>query len=426
MKVFYIFLLILIITACDDSSSQVENCSDSKDNDGDGMIDCLDEDCLESEFCFNGENLCGNGFKDEGEECDIWDFAGESCESHSYSGGELYCSAQCTISLSACHSCGNEICEAGEDSFSCLSDCPEDFVNDCGNDKIDEYEDCDGSNFNHSCLDLDAGYTGGLLYCSSSCLYDYSACTYCGNGICEAGEGPGNCLVDCSLGEDICGNGECEIGEDPINCPQDCEQVDPSICGNGIREMGESCDMWDFAGQDSCSDWGYDGGDLYCDGDFCTVYTGDCWLCGDGICDEDLGENQSNCFLDCNSSPTCNPVDMYISRQNVGETTLHGATMDCGNYPYGWQEVSFFEGDAILFNAYDSSGDFIYWVGTSCNSSTLHWDITGLNMILGSTGVCWAVCTPSGPNACCSVDGNFPSICGNSQTEKRLLVPNVY
>ena len=333
MKFFLGFILMLFLFACNNSSS-VENCSDGKDNDGDGFIDCLDTDCYESKFCFNGENLCGNGFKDEGEECDTWDFGGESCESHSYTGGELYCSAQCTVSVSACNSCGNGICEAGEDASICQSDCPAGIVQDCGNNHVDPGEDCDGDVASiFQCTSLGLGYSGGTLFCSSSCLYDYSACTYCGNGICEAGEGPGNCQVDCSLGENICGNGECEEGEDEYNCLQDCEQIDPSVCGNGIREIGEDCDMWDFGGDNTCLEWGYDGGDLYCDGDNCSVYTGDCWLCGDNICEIDLGEDENNCSLDCNVSPTCDPDDVSIYRQNISNTHLYGATMDCGNYP---------------------------------------------------------------------------------------------
>ena len=107
----------------------------------------------------------------------------------------------------------------------------------------------------------------------------------CGNGICDSGENPENCAVDCAeascepndrrcMGDTIqecnqqglwetaacgsgqvcremvdmamcvdpqsvCGNGACEVGEDPMSCPQDCTST---ACGDGVCEAGEAAD----------------------------------------------------------------------------------------------------------------------------------------------------------------------------------------
>ncbi|MBU0980928.1 MAG: hypothetical protein KJ709_09065 [Nanoarchaeota archaeon] len=59
-----------------------------------------------------------------------------------------------------------------------------------------------------------------------------------------------------------------------------------SICGNGVVEEDEDCDLEDLGDQD-CALQGFDGGELAC-GDDCSLYTSSCWTnsCGesdDGI-----------------------------------------------------------------------------------------------------------------------------------------------
>ena len=49
--------------------------------------------------------------------------------------------------------------------------------------------------------------------------------TVCGNGICEVGETVDNCPIDCR--GPVCGNRVCEIGETPDNCPIDCKPPGP-------------------------------------------------------------------------------------------------------------------------------------------------------------------------------------------------------
>jgi serine/threonine-protein kinase len=85
--------------------------------------------------------------------------------------------------------CGNGMCEIGEDHVSCPVDCCE----------------------------LSGAGSG-----SGGCV------ATCGNGMCEIGEDHTSCPSDCcAVGPDgnclpVCGNGMCETGEDPASCPGDC------------------------------------------------------------------------------------------------------------------------------------------------------------------------------------------------------------
>jgi hypothetical protein len=57
----------------------------------------------------------------------------------------------------------------------------------------------------------------------SNCSIDCGACgPTCGNGVCEPGENCSNCSIDCGSCGPTCGNGVCESGESPSNCCIDC------------------------------------------------------------------------------------------------------------------------------------------------------------------------------------------------------------
>lgn len=73
---------------------------------------------------------CGNGTQEDPEECDGTDLDGTTCEDLGFDGGTLactgsciFCSDNCAFDTSGCFTCGNDICEAGEDCESCPEDC---------------------------------------------------------------------------------------------------------------------------------------------------------------------------------------------------------------------------------------------------------------------------------------------------------------
>ncbi len=104
--------------------------------------------------------------------------------------------------------CGDNKCEAGENTQSCPGDCPPE---NCGNDVCD----------------ADETY--------ANCPFDCKVATGCGNGVCDPGEDPGTCSSDCTP---TCGNKSCDPGETSQQCPGDCPPT--TSCPNGTCDSGET------------------------------------------------------------------------------------------------------------------------------------------------------------------------------------------
>lgn len=126
-----------------------------------GTLGCMAGACTYVETgCF----ACGNGVLDMGEQCDGANLAGATCGSQGFDAGSLACSASCTFNTGACinYVCGNASCEPGEDSCSCLADCPDDPTS-CAN-------------------PCECGFQGGPnCFCDDLCLM-YGDC--CNGGPC--------------------------------------------------------------------------------------------------------------------------------------------------------------------------------------------------------------------------------------------------
>jgi hypothetical protein len=141
---------------------------------------------------------------------------------------------------------------------------PGDYVPDanpttCGNNRLDDGEDCDGVLLSQTNC-FTAGHVSGALACTTTCTFDFSGCFDCGDG---AVSGPEVCD-----GLALAGN-TCEgRGHDGgmLACAPSCLAFDESACtdcGNGMRQGEEACDGADRGGE-TCMSLGFAGGTLAC------------------------------------------------------------------------------------------------------------------------------------------------------------------
>lgn len=148
----------------------------------------------------------------------------------------------------------------------------------CGNDILDALEQCDGSEFRGNTCQNTMGLSHGHVQCTNQCLLDVSGCFECGNSSIEA---------------------------------------------------AEECDSDDFGGL-SCSDFYFDGGNLRCDQDSCTILTDECI----GGCGNDLAEPGEACDGEDFGSQTCGTV-AGLGEGQLGCTPLCqldiSACHECGN-----------------------------------------------------------------------------------------------
>ncbi|NTX07549.1 MULTISPECIES: tenascin-X [Myxococcus] len=113
------------------------------------------------------------------------------CEPCAYICGDNFCdtahgesSSTCPEDCASVPTCGDGLCNNGETTWSCPSDCPG---------------------------------------------------TSCGDGICNGGETTSTCPGDCP--SNSCGDGLCNNGEHGWSCPIDCPNTPP--CGDFICSTGE-------------------------------------------------------------------------------------------------------------------------------------------------------------------------------------------
>lgn len=194
-------------------------CDNGFDDDGDGRIDCDDESCAFSEQCGD----CGDGVRDDGEECDD----GNNVDDDG-------CSARCVV-------------ENCEDPDGCGVSRPRPP---CGDSVLQPDEECDDGN-----RDSNDG-------CDGLCLAERERC--------DPNVDPGaNCFDEdgisgdgCSAGcrSEFCGDG---IVQPTLN--ERCDDQAPGaaaigclgcqipVCGNGRFEGLERCDDGNRRDGDGCS-----------------------------------------------------------------------------------------------------------------------------------------------------------------------------
>jgi len=135
-------------------------------------------------------------------------------------------SSNCPQDCTAMNKCGNYMCEYPETNNTCPSDCKP--VTYCGDGKCDY------------------GFGENEFNCDKDCPKQYTS--VCGNKMCEYGEDPTKCSVDCMQGK--CGDNYCNFGEDPNTCPNDCGMIIkqpikmPCPPQEVINQILEKCKMY--------------------------------------------------------------------------------------------------------------------------------------------------------------------------------------
>lgn len=155
--------------ACDTSDLRGNTCT-SVGFAGGGTLRCQ-ANCagFDTSSCFR--NLCGNGRRDGGEDCDGTDLGAQSCTSLGYDSGTLRCAANCEFDESLCRS------------------------NQCGDGVAQGAEQCDGNDLQGlSCQSF--GYDGGTLSCGGTCQVDLAGCFNNSSFTCELVQPSGGCNVN--------------------------------------------------------------------------------------------------------------------------------------------------------------------------------------------------------------------------------------
>jgi alpha-tubulin suppressor-like RCC1 family protein len=202
-------------------------------------------------------NNCGNDLIDTGEDCDGIRF-NTTCDLLGYYGGDLICNADCTFDLQPCileGICGDENinvndgeeCDPAPDAtVMCSSEGLGSGIIGCVNCKLD-YSDCEGECGDGTvqsvlgeecegigsilCSNLDATKyydTGDNAVCNeNSCLYDISACEYCGDGDLNGTEQcDSTTTATCSASGYFSGT---------PSCATDCQSVDYDTCTRFVK-----------------------------------------------------------------------------------------------------------------------------------------------------------------------------------------------
>jgi len=256
---------------CDGNNLGVisNSCSEYSSYFSSGTISCDTTTCkLNTEACFPSP-LCGNGFLDLEEVCDVGIFAGNvdgTCSGFNpdnFLSGSITCNFDENKEIA-----GVKIGKCKIDTTACVQS------NKCGNNVIEPEndEECDGNNFGSfvgTCTDFNSlAFVDGNLACNpQTCKIETNTCEpipSCGNGVIDAGETCDDGINPTNFGPIA---GTCSEYFDGFsggnlncfNCQIDassCTGVGSSISNNNQIEDGEACDVNALGNIDQCTDFG--------------------------------------------------------------------------------------------------------------------------------------------------------------------------
>ena len=274
------------------------------------------------------EVKCGNGKLEPEEVCDGAQLNGRTCATQVGPGstGTPLCNATCT----------------GYENGSCTE------ASKCGNGNIDAGEVCDGTNLNgRTCAQVVGHGSVGTPTCNSTCSgFNVGSCTpevKCGNGVIDTGEDCDGTKLNGATCASVVGAGSTGV----LKCGDGCKHFDtrgcsaPPSCGNGNLDSGEACDGTKFRnGSNACASYDpalYSSGTLTCNGN-CTINVGSCVKkCGNNTID--AGEVCDGTKL---GGATC------ASIVGTGSTGTLRCSNDCKSYDTASCSAAAYCGDGIV------------------------------------------------------------------------------
>ncbi len=315
---------------------------------------------------------CNNNDAVEDDEiCDGTDMAGHTCETESFDGGDISCSANCTLDTSGCFRCGD---------------------NTVNGDEV-----CDGSDLNSlTCATLGQGFDGGNLSCDSGCTFNVSGCTItcthpavtpnCASNFCQI---PAGCFSMGSPPDEPCReDGETQHN---VSLTHDIEFMQNSVTQAEYQALIGSNPSYS-AGCANCPvenlDWHT--AIAYCNTLSANAGYAECYTCAAGVCTSAAAYSEENIYNCPGYRLPTEAEAEYAYRAGTtgaiyqGTYTGHTALADCINHllpdadlsPIGWFAEN--SGEVVMpvgskapnaWGLYDMAGNVAEW------THDRNWDI---------------------------------------------------